>query len=116
MIVSRGDRRLRIALTRREPSQLAHTYVALGPVLRGLGARVEFDRARRLIVVRSPRPVGIRSPAPFDPQAPQVAPTTVFTPEPVPTPRPVWTGSPRPRRTPIPAGSWSTTPPRQGVR
>jgi hypothetical protein len=74
--------------------------VPLEPLVRCLGGSSVWDE---------------RGHAPFDPSAPQVAPTTVFTPEPAsPTPRAIASGSPRPRRTAIPVTpSWpvpSTVP------
>jgi hypothetical protein len=111
----RGRRSVRIRMLRRDPEMLAQTYVALASVLERLGENVEVDRSRHFIAVTTPGGA-LRSPEPFDARAAQGAPREVFTPVPVPTPRPVWSGTPRPRRTPIPSGFWATPKPLRGLR
>lgn len=98
MIVSRGRARIAVRIKQSDPTALQNAYVPIAAVLRGLGARVRFNPARRVleIEIHSHDEVQVMTP-----DVPAVAPTMVFTPEPVPTPRPVYTGSPRPRRTPI---------------
>jgi hypothetical protein len=78
-------------------------YVELGPVVRAIGGTAAFDSAAKTLTIAMNSGGPIATPAPFDPAAPRVSPTTVFTPRPpAPTPRGAETGLPRPRRTPIP--------------
>jgi hypothetical protein len=102
LVVQRGDRRIRIRLMPAPGGQFDATYVAAGPVLRALGASVQYEAKERRLVVALAMRETVASPTPFDPSAPSVAPTTVFTPAPSSTPRPIWTGSPYPRRTALP--------------
>ncbi|HVN68845.1 MAG TPA: hypothetical protein VMU38_04210 [Candidatus Binatia bacterium] len=116
LVLERGERRVRVALPPSLAGQLDAAYVAAGPPLRALGASVRYDAGARRLTVSTSTRGAIASPTPFDPAAPSVAPNAVFTPMESPTPRPIWTGSPMPRRTPLPLaparppGS-STTPP-----
>lgn len=101
LVIERKGRRVRVRLSPASASQLGGAYVPAGPTLRALGASVRYDpREHRLVIVTSRQEV-IASPAPPGSTAP-VAPSTVFTPMPPATPRPVWSGSPAPRRTPVP--------------
>lgn len=111
-VFSRGDRDVRVRLVPGPPAGLAQRYVALVPLLRALGERVDLDIATGILEVRSPASGGVGPQPAFDPRARQVAPRPVFTPMPVPTDRPVWNGTPRPRRTPIPLRAWATPQPR----
>ncbi len=110
-IFVRGGRHVSVRLTSRVPGNLAQTYVALVPILRALGERVDFDAARSIIEVRSPMPLDTRTPKPFNATTHQIPQRVIFTPTPVPTLRPVWNGTPRPRRTPIPIEAWATPRP-----
>ncbi len=102
LVVERGDRRVRVRLAPAFGGQFDAAYVAVGPALRALGASVRYEaKERRLVVATSSRDV-IATPTPFNPAAPSVAPSIVFTPTPLPSPRPIWTGSPNPRRTALP--------------
>lgn len=85
-------------------------FVPLAEVTRALGGAAAFDAHTRIVALDVPPQTALKSPAPFDPNAPQAPPTAVFTPSPSPapspappTPRVLDSGSPQPRRTAIPA-------------
>ena len=81
-------------------------FVPLAEVVRALGGAAAFDPHTHIVALDVPPETGLRSPAPFDPNAPQATPTVIFTPSPVPapaTPQPLGSDSPLPRRTAIPA-------------
>jgi hypothetical protein len=103
LVVERGERRVRIRLASVPGDRLNGSYVAVGPVLRALGASVRYDSGSRRLSVRLSPHATVVSPAPFDATLPSVAPNAVFTPAVPSTPRPIWTGSPLPRRTPLAA-------------
>nr|MDQ6931350.1 hypothetical protein [Candidatus Eremiobacteraeota bacterium] len=88
MIVSRGRARIAIRSTQTDPAGLQAVYVPIAGVLRGLGARVTFDRMHRVLDIEIHSRAEVQTMSPQG-SAPAVAPTMVFTPEPVPTPRPV---------------------------
>lgn len=102
LVVERDGRRVRVAFLPKSAVGLDATYVAIGPLLRQLGERVQYRARSGYLDVRTPPAAPIASATPFQPQrlAPPARP--VFTPEPEPTARPVWNGSPLPRRTPLP--------------
>jgi len=77
-------------------------YVRLGTVVRDLGGSASFDAVRKVVTIEMPAPSPVTTATPFNPANPSVAPTMVFTPQPVPMPRPTPSGIPQPRRTPVP--------------
>ena len=103
LVIERDGRRARVRIRAGAfPGQLDGVYVMVGPVLQALGATVRFDAAaRRLFVNVSPRAI-LASPTPFNAAVPSIAPSAIFTPAMPATPRPIWTGSPLPRRTALP--------------
>ncbi len=102
LTIIRGTKLVRVRIAAGDSAQLDTAFVAVGPVLRAFGADVRYEAARRRLDVSFVRRASVASPTPFDPAAPSAAPSAVFTPLAAPTPRPVWTGSPLPRRTPLP--------------
>jgi hypothetical protein len=79
-------------------------YLPLATVARAFGGSVTYDARSATLAIALPPRAGLATPAPFDPAAPQVAPTQIFTPQPgPPTPNPVDSGDPHPRRTALPA-------------
>ncbi|MGB8265979.1 MAG: hypothetical protein WCE44_06635 [Candidatus Velthaea sp.] len=87
-------------------------YVELAPVVRELGGSVQFDTRSKTLAIVFPAVRVVETPQPFDPGAPQVQPSAIFTPQPPrPAPRAPATGIPQPRRTAIPAiPSWPLQP------
>ncbi len=87
-------------------------YVELGAIVRAVGGSLSFDGPSKTLAIALAPGFAIVTPRPYDPSAPQVAPTTIFTPSPPPpTPRSVETGLPRPRRTAIPVHPSEPTEP-----
>ncbi len=81
-------------------------FVPVAEVVRALGGAAAYDPHTHIVALDVPPETVLKTPLPFDPNAPQAAPTVIFTPSPSPapaTPRPLDSGSPLPRRTAIPA-------------
>jgi hypothetical protein len=79
-------------------------FVPIAAVTRGLGGSVLAEPRSGAVEIAMPPHWAVGTPAPFDANAPQVAPTQVFTPQPgPPTPQVMVSGDPRPRRTALPA-------------
>jgi hypothetical protein len=102
LVVQRGRRRVRVPIPGGRAAALDAAYVPAGPVLRQLGVTARYDAGTHRLFVRVGEREIVASPTPFNAAAPAVAPTAVFTPSPEPTARPIWTGSPMPRRTALP--------------
>ena len=101
LVIQREGRSVRVLLPGGDRSE--GIYVAVGPLLRSLGDAMAYDARRRRLEVWTGAPM-VTFPTPYDESAPSSPPRDVFTPEPVATPRPVWSGPPLPRRTPLPVG------------
>lgn len=101
LVIQRDGRSVRVLLPGGKRSEGA--YVAVGPLVRRLGDTIAYDGRRRILEVWTATPT-VTTPTPFDGSAASAPPREVFTPQPVATPRPVWSGPPLPRRTPLPLG------------
>jgi len=101
VFVESAGRRARVPLALRFSEGIGGLGVEVAPVLRALGDSVYYSPPSRTLEVRTPPPQPVASAQP--PETMPVAPRDVFTPEPSATVRPVWSGSPLPRRTPLPA-------------
>ncbi len=99
VFVESAGRRARVPLEVRISNDGA-IGVEVAPVLRALGDSVYYWARSRTLEVRTPPPQPVASAQPLQTT---VAPRDVFTPEPRATVRPMWSGSPQPRRTPLPA-------------
>jgi hypothetical protein len=77
------------------------TRIPLGATARALGDSVSYDAATHVLRIDSPPPAPLATMTPFGGWTPPPGPLPTFTPNPVATPRPVVSGVPRPRRTPI---------------
>jgi len=102
LVVQRGKRRVHVVLEPPYASDYGDTFVPAGPVLRALGASVRYDAPAHRLMVTIPLRAPLLAPTPFVPPGEAVVPSSVFTPIPGQTPRPIWTGSPMPRRTALP--------------
>ncbi len=81
--------------------RLERTYVSIAPIYRALGAHCSYDAATRSLRITTVELEPVQTMEPYGGNTPAVQPTTVFTAQPAITPRPVFKGVPRPRRTPI---------------
>jgi hypothetical protein len=80
-------------------------FVAVGPVVTGLGGSLAFDTPTKTLAIALASSDPIATAPPFDRSLRRVDPRTVFTPAPTSAParpRAVESGLPRPRRTAIP--------------
>jgi hypothetical protein len=102
LVLERAGRVVRVHVASAFPGTLNSTFVPAGPVLRALGASVHYQPTMHRLIVSTSARIVVASPTPFNPALPSVAPIEVFTPTPPVTPRPIWTGSPLPRRTALP--------------
>jgi hypothetical protein len=102
LVLVRDARQVRIRMHSIDPDALDFTYVPIVPLLRELGATVQYDARERAIEIRTPHAVVVVTPQPYSPPTVQLAPRTVFTPTPQPQRPPPWRGPPQPRRTPLP--------------
>ena len=103
LVLERDGRRVRVELPAGAADQLDAAYVMVGPPLRALGASLRYEPSGHRLFVTTRAHGAVATPTPFNAAAPEVAPNPVFTPSAAETPRPVWSGSPLPRRTPLPA-------------
>ena len=83
-------------------SRAGEVYVPFADVVRAFGGTITSEPQTKRIVVTTNEPASFATMQPFDARAPQVTPRVIFTPERKVSPRPEISGSPRPRRTPIP--------------
>lgn len=104
LVVTRGDRFAKLRFGgQAPPGQWDQTYVEIAPLLRSLGVSVAYDAQRRRLEIDTLQAMLV-TPTPFNPAVPQPSPAAVFTPAALSTPRPQVSGSPAPRRTPLPLG------------
>jgi len=81
-------------------------FVPLAEVTRAFGGAAAYNSHTHIVALDVPPERALKTPVPFDPNAPQATPTVIFTPSPSPVPAmpgPLASGSPQPRRTAIPA-------------
>jgi hypothetical protein len=101
LVIRRGNRQLRVVLPSGNWASQQTSFVPVGPMLRFLGDAVTYNARTRRLDVRTAPAEPFESPTPYQPI--EQVPQPVFTPMRSPTPKPVWSGSPLPRRTPLPA-------------
>ncbi|HUZ50568.1 MAG TPA: hypothetical protein VMW12_12655 [Candidatus Dormibacteraeota bacterium] len=111
LVLQRGSRTVRIRMLARMPDALDRAYIPIAPILRALGAQVRYDPRRRVVEVRIGSAMPVAAPTPFNPSERRLPMRAIFTPVPVATERPRWTGPAIPRRTPIPFTGPTPVPP-----
>ncbi len=102
MVVQRGRFVARIRTGAVSMERLERMFVTIAPIYRALGEHCSYEAASRTLWITSLEVEPIGTMEPFNAKVPRALPTKLFTPEPVITSRPIFKGSPRPRRTPIP--------------
>lgn len=105
VLLERDGHRTSFALARGARANLDATVVPVAEALRALGASVRYESRRRTLEVVLPRGGPVPTALPQRNPA-WLQPHVVFTPAPPVTPRPIWSGSPLPRRTPLPIPPW----------
>ncbi|HET9392836.1 MAG TPA: hypothetical protein VFO29_04860 [Candidatus Rubrimentiphilum sp.] len=104
LVVTRGDHLAKLRFGgQAPPGQWDQTYVEIVPLLRSLGVNVAYDPQRRRLEIDTLQTMLV-TPTPFNPAVPLASPAAIFTPTATATPRPQVSGSPAPRRTPLPLG------------
>ncbi len=99
LVAERAGRTVRVPFALRFDGDMDVSSVAVAPLLRALGDEILYRAGSRTLDVRTPPAAPVASARPFAGAPPR---RSVFTPEPVPTPRPAWSGTPLPRRTGLP--------------
>lgn len=102
LAIERAGRIAYVRMAPLAPDALDRAYVPLRSVFVALGADVTYDGIKHVFAVTTSRKASLASPSPFNGPAPVQMPGNVFTPVPLPTERPTYTGPAIPRRTPIP--------------
>jgi len=95
-------------------SRAGDLYVPFADVVRAFGGTIASEPRSKRIVVTTNEAAPLATMKPFDARAPQVTPRVIFTPERKVSPRPEISGSPAPRRTPIPVVPSRPDPATQG--
>jgi len=110
VVAARNGREARIPIGRTGPGALETTFVSVAPLARALGDSVAYDAIAHRLEIRTAPGLPVASPTPFGASAVPIPASTVFTPVPPATPRPIWSGPALPRRTPLP-----NPPPRDAI-
>jgi hypothetical protein len=96
--LERDDRSVTMALP---PGGAGSATFPLAAAARGLGDSVRYEASSRTLSIWEPQPGPVATLTPFGGFTPPPGPLPTFTPTVFPTPGPVLTGIPQPRRTPI---------------